>query len=384
MSTYGRIPSTFGRRATWCAALSLLAGVGLPIPALAAQLNLQFGTLPVGAPPSTFRPALSGGGAPGQWQVIRVETPSALPALNPDARPMNRQVVIAQVSEDPADERFPLLIYEPEIFSDFTATLRFQTVRGRVERMAGLAFRLQDEKNYYVVRASSLGNSFRFYKFVNGVRSEPIGPEIKITSGEWHSIEVRCKGNTIRCRLDGKDAIPELNDQSFTRGKLALWTKSDSVSYFEGLSVDYDVVKTLPQRLVERAVSDFPRLMAVTIYGREDGKGGKPAALASSDAALVGTAGADAEEKALATGLISAGVGDDHSSAVFPLRDRNGDPLLALRLRLRKFPGQTEANAAARGKQIADQLQKLVQAADASGEIPGRQSEDRLDAKQRR
>lgn len=354
---------------------AVFAGIGALVPSDAAQLKLVFGSLPPGAPPATFRSAVGGGGRASEWKVMQVETKSALPALNPDVQPTNRQTVIAQVSTDATDERFPLLIYEPEVFADFTATLRFQTMGGRVERMAGLAFRLQDERNYYVIRASSLGNSFRFYKFVQGVRSEPVGPEIRIPTGDWHTLEVRCKGNTIRCRLNGADVIPELTDQSFTRGKLALWTKSDSVSYFSSLEVDYDVVKTLPQRLVDRAREQYPRLLGITVYARE---GDRITAMASSDPALVGQAGTASEALALDKGKIAAGVGGDHAAGVLPVRDRNGEPLFAVRLKLRTFTGQTDANAAARGKVIADGLQELVAAADASGEIPGRAAADEV------
>ena len=43
---------------------------------------------------------------------------------------------------------------------------------------AGVAFRYQDPKNYYVVRASALGGNVRFYKFVNGVRSDPLAADL--------------------------------------------------------------------------------------------------------------------------------------------------------------------------------------------------------------
>src|SRR5207247_226680 len=103
--------------------------------------------------------------------------------------------VLAQVNQDPTDERFPLLVFDGETFSDFTLTTRFKLVRGDVEQMAGLAFRVQDEKNFYVIRASGLGNNVRFYKVVGGVRSAPIGPEQPVAKGVWHELKVQCKAN---------------------------------------------------------------------------------------------------------------------------------------------------------------------------------------------
>ncbi len=91
--------------------------------------------------------------------------------------------------------------------------------------MAGIAFRIQDENNFYVLRASALGNSFRFYKVVQGERSAPIGPQINIPGGAWHEMTVVCKGNQIRCSLNGKELIPALTDNSFPAGKIGFWTK---------------------------------------------------------------------------------------------------------------------------------------------------------------
>ena len=38
-------------------------------------------------------------------------------------------------------------------------------------------------------------------------RSDPVGPEIEIPKGTWHEIAVECKGNRIRCLLNGKEAM---------------------------------------------------------------------------------------------------------------------------------------------------------------------------------
>ena len=99
-----------------------------------------------------------------------------LPPIATGAPVVARKAVLAQLAQDPTDEHFPLLIYEGETITDFTLTTRFKTVNGVVEQMAGIAFRIQNETNYYVVRASSLGNNVRFYKVVNGQRGPLIGP----------------------------------------------------------------------------------------------------------------------------------------------------------------------------------------------------------------
>ena len=329
----------------------------------AAELLLDFTQWKPGPPPPEFRPALTGGGPPPEWRAIQVAASSLLPKLIQDAPSSASETVLAQLSTDATDERFPLLIYDKESFNDFTAALKFRTVDGRAERMAGLAFRIQNETNYYVVRASSLGNTFRFYKFVDGVRSTPIGPEIRIPSGEWHTLEVTCKGNEIRCQLDQRDAIPPLTDTSFVSGKLGLWTKSDSVTHFASLRVIYEALKTLPQRLVDGALERYPRLLQVTVFAET---GGRIVSLASSDSSEVGKEATAAEAQTLRDGTILAGRARDGSSAVFPVRDRNGDPMFAVKLRMRTFAGQTDNNIAARARPIIEHLEGLARAADRS------------------
>src|SRR5438477_4316862 len=242
-------------------ALALLA-----IRTLGAERKFDFNEVRDGQMPPGFRSAVTGEGKPGDWRVILDEKPSAFPARTPESPSLTKEQVLAQLAQDPADEHFPLLIFEEEIFGDFTLTTRFKTVRGEKERMAGIAFRIQNETNYYVVRASSLGNNFRFYKVVNGERSQPIGPEVPIPSGLWHDLSVECKGNQIRCLLNGKELIPLLTDNTFVRGKIGFWTKSDSVSYFTDTKIVYTRREMPAQTLVRETSKKYPRLLAIKIY----------------------------------------------------------------------------------------------------------------------
>jgi hypothetical protein len=237
-----------------------------------AELRIELDKLPVNQPPAGFRSVLLGGGQPADWKVILEEVAPALAPLTPQARVVTKRPVIAQLSKDPTDERFPILVYEGETFGDFQMTCRFKTVSGQVEQMAGIVFRLQDEKNFYVVRASSKGSTFRFYKVVDGVRTAPIGPEIKIPSGAWHELTVSCAGNRIDCLLNGQQAIPTLTDNSFTAGKVGLWTKSDSVSYFTDIHLSYTPRIPLAQSLVDDALKHFSRVVGLRIYSNRPGR----------------------------------------------------------------------------------------------------------------
>ena len=110
------------------AALSFTAG--------AAQINFNWSLYPPGNVPTNFVSRLSGGGAPADWKLINDEVPPLLAPINPNA-PVPKRAVLAQLSTDKTDERFPLLVYEGETFKDFTLKTRFKTVSGTEERMAG-------------------------------------------------------------------------------------------------------------------------------------------------------------------------------------------------------------------------------------------------------
>jgi len=332
----------------------------LTLPVVAAERKFDFSEVPTGQTPPGFRSAVTGMGKPGEWKILLDETPSQLPPLTPQAKSTARRAVLAQLSEDQTDEHFPLLIFEEELFGDFTLSTRFKTVRGVKERMAGIAFRIQNPTNYYVVRASSLGNTFRFYKVVNGERSQPIGAEVQIPSEVWHDLTIECKANQIRCLLDGKETIPALTDNSFSRGTFGFWTKSDSVSYFCDTKIVYTRREMPAQTIVRETSKKYPRLLGLKIYV----PGSDPQAtrmIASNDEREIGRAGGKTEKSVISSAQVWYGKEKDSVSVIIPLRDRNGDAIAAARVMMKPFSGQTEENAIARALPIVKQMQARVQ-----------------------
>ena len=334
----------------WLSALLFLASF-----ARAADHTFDFSS--VGHSPRDFLSTVSGDGPSGDWRII--DDPAESTANQPRSSVTVQHPVLAQLSGDPTDERFPLLIYQPEIFDDFTLTTRFKTVSGTTEQMAGLAFRYQDEKNYYVVRASSLGNSFVFYKFVQGVRSNPIGIQINIPTNTWHELAVQCLGNEIRCRLNGRELFPALTDNSFTEGRVGFWTKSDSLSYFRDARIVYSPKVPAAKTLVDDVMTRYPRLAGIKISA-PPAANSQPRVLASSNPDEIGQPGTDVDTDVLAKGAIFYGKDKKFSEVAVPIRDRNGEPIASVRILLDRFPGQTEANAVARARPIVDYIQARV------------------------
>ena len=120
---------------------------------------------------------------------------------------------------------------------DVEATIRFKAVSGKVDQAGGLAVRLLDHNNYYVVRANALENNVRLYRVVGGRREEFAGTNAKVTAGEWHTLSLRARGNQFTVSYDGKELFAAKDDRFGSPGKVALWTKADSVTRFDRLEI---------------------------------------------------------------------------------------------------------------------------------------------------
>lgn len=327
--------------------------------ASAADLRFDFNRYAEGATPTNFTSVLVGRGQPGVWKIVMDKVPSAFKPFEGQAPEYNRSPVLAQTSEDMTDEHFPLFIYDGETFRNFKFTTRLKMVSGITEQMAGVVFRYQNASNYYVVRASALGKNVRFYKVVDGLRSNPIGPSVDVTAGVWHTLAVQCEGSQISFWFDGKLVMPPLGDYSFSEGRIGFLTKSDAVAYFDQAVVDYTPIIPPAQALVNRILAKQTRLLGLRIYTLQTNATTR--VIASKEAAELGLAGTAAELAAIQNGTVSYGREGDAALVTMPLNDRNGDPIAAVRVKLKSFFGETENTALVRARTIVKQMQSQVQ-----------------------
>ncbi len=191
----------------------------------AEPLTVNFDTDAVGKPPAHFRAARTGQGAEGTWVVLADPTAPSKPN------------VLAQASADTTDYRFPIAILEDGSFRDLDLSVRFKAVAGKVDRAGGLIFRVQDANNYYVVRANALEDNYRLYHVVAGRRRQFAGVDLRVTPNQWHTLRVEVVGNRIKCYYDGELKVEATDDTFPNAGKVGLWTKADSVTYFDDLTV---------------------------------------------------------------------------------------------------------------------------------------------------
>jgi hypothetical protein len=182
----------------------------------------------VGAAPADFEFGRTGQGGPAQWAVAADPTASGGRAIE-------------QTSTDRTDYRFPLAIYQKMSAQNVDLSVHFKAVAGKVDQAGGIVIRLADADNYYVVRANALEDNVRFYRVVKGRREQLEGANTKVTANEWHQLGLRAEGERFTITFDGKQLFTA-TDRTFTgAGKVALWTKADSVTRFDRIEI-----KTLP------------------------------------------------------------------------------------------------------------------------------------------
>ena len=178
----------------------------------------------VGAAPTDFEFARTGSGAVGQWVVVADATAASSRAIE-------------QASTDATDYRFPLAIYKPATAANVEVTLRFKALTGKVDRAGGIAVRVIDADNYYVVRANALEDNVRFYRVVKGRREQLEGADLKVEANVWHTLGLRAQGDRFAITFNGKE-LYTASDRTFSAaGRVALWTKADSVTRFDSINI---------------------------------------------------------------------------------------------------------------------------------------------------
>ena len=198
-----------------------------------SRLTLDFDELEIVRPPAGFSAALTGGGPPPSWEIRK------------DASAPSGTKVLFQVSSDATNYRFPICVYEGWSAKDVEVSVRFKPISGQVDQAAGLVWRYQDPDNYYVVRANALEDNVVLYKVERGQRSDlkpkgswfGYGKAAEVPRGMWSVLRVRAQGSHFDVWLDDEHLF-QVEDKTFSEpGRVGLWTKADSVTAFDDLSI---------------------------------------------------------------------------------------------------------------------------------------------------
>ena len=172
-------------------------------------------------------------GAAPKWEVIK----------DPTAR--SQPYVLAQLSADDGGNRFPLAVMNSPVFRNGEVSVRFKPVSGKEEQAAGLVWRYRDENNYYLARANALENNVAVFRVENGrylplsPRGMPHGFGVRhtVVPNQWAILKVAFKGPLFSVFYDHRRLFTVEDDTFDGSGRVGLWTKADSVTYFDDFRV---------------------------------------------------------------------------------------------------------------------------------------------------
>ncbi len=188
--------------------------------------TIRFSKKELGKVPKGWTVDKTGKGEGSVWKVVADET-----------SPSKTGYVLAQTAKSPG-RVFNLCVVDKSKYRDVEIEVAFKSVKGKVDQGGGPVWRYQDANNYYIARFNPLEDNYRFYKVINGRRTQLATKEgIKVPAGEWHTLEIEHVGNRIECELDGKVILKATDDTIEKAGKVGLWTKADAHTYFDNFVV---------------------------------------------------------------------------------------------------------------------------------------------------
>jgi hypothetical protein len=135
-----------------------------------------------------------------------------------------------------ASAEFPALQLTVDVHRDMRVTAQVKPISGREDQAAGVLLRVRDAKNYYILRANALEGTLAIFAYVDGRRSEIKSGAVTVAAGTWQELRGEVVGTTLRGYLNG-GLIVEATDTTFHEGGAGLWTKADSVTCFDNVTV---------------------------------------------------------------------------------------------------------------------------------------------------
>jgi hypothetical protein len=156
----------------------------------------------------------------GQWAIEEHE-----------GAPSGKRVLIQRLTTN----EFNVIVAPPGPYTDLDVSMKFKAISGRKDASGGLVFRFADGR-YYVVRANALEDNVRLYYYDRG-RRQLASARVKAPAlGQWHTVRAVAVGDHVQAWLDGALYLDH-RDARFNTGRVGLWTKADSVTAFDDLTI---------------------------------------------------------------------------------------------------------------------------------------------------
>jgi 3-keto-disaccharide hydrolase len=214
-------------------------------PFQAAEIKVDLGAEKIGAEPKTFQPIV------GTWLVVEDGKDKVIMV---DGRPWmaaqsNPTTLLAEKArtfygashEDFIDQvkqfaYYPIAVMTKlDNFSDGAISVKFKTVNGKLDRCSGILFNVKPNGDWLSVRFNDTENNIVLWRFHDGIRkSVKRTPEGKfpLDRAQWHELKMAVQSTDFKAWIDNQLAL-EYTLPEPVSGKVGLWSKTDSTSYFK-------------------------------------------------------------------------------------------------------------------------------------------------------
>jgi len=156
----------------------------------------------------------------GQWAVEEMA-----------GAPSGRKALVQRATRN----QFNVIVAPPGPYTDVEVSMKFKPISGHEDASGGVVFRF-NEGRYYVVRANALEDNFRLYHYDRGRRQIATASVKAPALGQWHTVRLVALGDHMQAWLDGKLYLDHRDSRSKS-GRAGLWTKADSITAFDDLTI---------------------------------------------------------------------------------------------------------------------------------------------------
>lgn len=186
---------------------------------------IDFDSVPLGKMPPGWTAEVTNGPVAPPWQVVR------------DTSAPTQPFVLAQVSNGPAN-RSPLAILDTMAVRDGDVSVRVKSLAGRPEQTGGVIVRYHDPNNYYYARADALTHTIGLFKVQNG-QTYRVAADVRhdVPANAWCILKVAVRGAKFQVYVNHRRLLQAQDATFLGAGKVGLWTRADSSTYFDDFRV---------------------------------------------------------------------------------------------------------------------------------------------------
>ena len=125
-------------------------------------------------------------------------------------------------------------------FQNGEINVKFKMVSGQLDKCAGILFNVKPNGDYLALRFNGKEDNVVLWTFKQGKRSfvKKGYENVPLALGAWNDLTLKVYQTQIEGYLNGKKILDHVWSEPIS-GKVGLWSKTDSLTYFDGFTVTH-------------------------------------------------------------------------------------------------------------------------------------------------